>query len=76
MKKQTCTTIKELKRILSDWSETNHYGEDTQVWIMTGQCASSQLRQVTPLNLRKSEDGELHADILLEVSPEVFDEPV
>ena len=76
MKKQTCTTIKELKRILSDWSETNHYGEDTEVWIAVGDGHSARLRQVIPLNFRQPPHEAPNADILLEVAPEVFDEPV
>jgi len=57
-------TVKELKAVLKEWPENNIYGEDCEVWVLTGGCLSSPVKQIIPLNKRMSKD-EVTADILL-----------
>lgn len=59
-------TVAELKRIISDWSEINEDGEPCKVWLGDGRGLSNEVKEVTPLNLRRSEDGtKKWADIIL-----------
>ncbi len=53
-------TVRELKEIITDWSETDENGEPTEVWIETGWCLSSIVIEVSPLNKR-----EKSADLIL-----------
>lgn len=58
-------TVKELKKIVMGWSETDIYGDDCEVWVMTGETMSSKIREVCPLNKREL-DGKVSADLLLD----------
>lgn len=42
--------VRELKKILADWPETDEDGELTEVWIETGKNMSSAVVEVLPLN--------------------------
>lgn len=42
-------TVRELKRIIADWPEVDHMGEDTEVWMHTGLGLSSPVTDVWPL---------------------------
>jgi len=50
-------TVKQLKEIVKDWPETDTLGEDSEVWIMTGEALSSPVVAISPLN---------SADLMLE----------
>ena len=50
-------TVKQLKEIVKDWPETDTLGEDSEVWIMTGETLSSPVVAISPLN---------SADLMLE----------
>jgi hypothetical protein len=61
----TPITVAELKRRIKDWPETNHLGEPTEVWILTGPDVSSQCVAIELLNCRICDDGTTASDILL-----------
>lgn len=44
------TTIRELKEFVRDLPETDEYGEDFEVWIMTAPTLSSPCVKIWPLN--------------------------
>lgn len=47
---KTILTVSELKEILKDWPEKDQNGEDSEVWIMTGDMSSSGVFNVYRLN--------------------------
>ena len=62
-------TVKELKKAIINWPETNEYtGEDCEVWLTTGVNLSSPVVGITPLNKRKDDNGNISADILFETN--------
>ena len=62
-------TVKEFKKIVNEWSETNEEtGEDCEVWVTTGRNLSSNVTLVLPLNKRSDSNGNWSADLLLEAS--------
>ena len=56
-------TIRELKELVKELPETDHYGENYTVWLMTSPTTSSQVTTVIPLNQREG----FGQDIVLEV---------
>lgn len=64
-------TVRALKDIIKDWPETDKYGDDCEVWMTTGFCASSPVINACPLNYRKHE-GKEWADILFSPAEGLF----
>lgn len=58
-----CLTVRQLKELIKDWPEADHYGGESEVWMTTSRGMSSRVIRVIPLNA---------TDILLESS--AFDE--
>lgn len=59
-------TVAELKEMVRDWPETDEFGEPCEVWLCDDQGFSNQVRMVTPLNWRQSEDKtKAWADLML-----------
>lgn len=52
-------TVRELKALIADWPETDHMGEDSEVWVETSEGLSNVVKKVWPLN---------SADILFETN--------
>jgi len=60
-------TVSDLKKIMSEWPENDDDGEPCEVWICDDKGLSNQVRTATPLNMRRSKNGEkVWADLLLE----------
>ena len=64
-------TIKQLKEILKDWSETDGYDENCTVWMTTGRNLSSPVFCVVALDYR-TYLGKESAD--LEIVTNIFDD--
>lgn len=45
-------TVKKLKEIINQMPDLNNNGEPLEIWISTGDCLSSIVTQVSPLNRR------------------------
>ncbi len=59
-------TVAELKLIINDWPETDNNGNPCEVWIETGKDLSSPVVEVSPLNYRTTEEGDMvFADLML-----------
>ena len=50
MKYEKGLTVKELKQLIKHWSEVNSNGEDSEVWIETGDDLTSVVSEVVKLN--------------------------
>ena len=59
-------TVADLKEAIKDWPELDSNGEPCEVWVGTGEMTSNQAKTIIPLNARKSKDGKIWADIILE----------
>ena len=63
--KSDAFTVREFKKIINDWPEEYEDGSLTEVWLETGLHLSSPCINITPLNLRKYDDGTSASDIIL-----------
>lgn len=64
-------TVAQLKVLLRDWPEVDAYGDSTEVWVSTGRGLSSPVLAVGPLNERRTDDGGVTADVILDPGEEV-----
>jgi hypothetical protein len=46
-------TVRDLRNVLSHWPDKDENGEEYQVWIETGWCLTSQVKEIWPLNVDK-----------------------
>lgn len=60
-------TVADLKTVVNSWSEVgDSIDEDCEVWIATGGF-TNQVKSIWPLNHRVDDNGNVSADILLEI---------
>jgi len=45
-----CLTVRELKELLQDVPDQDASGEESEVWMMTGESLSSPIRNIAPLS--------------------------
>jgi hypothetical protein len=64
-------TVRKLKQLIADWPEEDQYGDETEVWIQTGDHHSNQLVELCPLNHRIDEAGKEWSDIMLSSSAQL-----
>lgn len=60
----TGVTVKQLKELIKDLPEVDHYGDDLTVWVGDGEGYSNIVTAVHPLN-KRTDGGYAHADIIL-----------
>ncbi len=65
---QNGMTVKELKEAVLNWPETDENGDPCEVWIGDSDMCANAAKGITPLNHRKSDEGVVWADILLEIN--------
>jgi len=59
-------TVKELKKIIKNWSDIDEYtGVECEIWLTTGMNLSSPVTGIMPLNKRKY-NNKVCADLLFE----------
>jgi hypothetical protein len=60
-------TVKRLKEILANWSETHEDGTPCEIWVTTGNCESTQVNDIWPLNAHYDNSEKMSsADLLLD----------
>ncbi len=59
-------TVRDLKALIADWPEETEDGSLTEVWIGQPGSTSRQAFEAWPLNMRRTEEGNVYADLLLD----------